>query len=77
MSLDLDAIMARDGAVRYGGEAWSCLNCELCSGCQTLRPCEAHDDDTDVIVLVAEVKRLRAQLAECVVEHPGCWDGLA
>jgi hypothetical protein len=45
---------------------------------------------TDVPALLAEVRRLRAQLAECPVDHPepeppvdclcgdpDCWDGLA
>lgn len=62
--IDLEAVKARDAALREGGEAWTCKDCDWCSGCSMLRACEAHDDDGDVPALVAEVERLRAELAE-------------
>lgn len=60
--LDLDAIKTRDTALRPDGEAWTCSDCGWCSGCSRLLPCDSHEDDGDVLDLVAEVERLRERV---------------
>ena len=67
-AIDLDAIKARDAALREGGEAWRCKDCEWCSGCNMLRVCEAHDDDGDVPALLDAVERLRSMLIDAETE---------
>ena len=68
VSIDLDAVKARDAALREGGEAWRCKDCEWCSGCNMLRVCEAHDDAEDVPALLEAIERLRSMLIDAETE---------